>query len=241
MKTTKGMLFLPLALMAFLTISSIAYGELYWESLVVTGGVPGGLPRNLPKEAREQMLAQFKTRAETARYYLTFYASRAETADGIMIIEFDTMTMYQLNPVDKTYTKVNMMSEINESMVKEMTEDIGVRPTDEIKDIAGYKCRKYYMTVMGLEGEYWLSKDIRGYKQFKAISEKVLKRNPLLRKMNVVGVSAKEGFPVKWVSNVMGMTTTTTLKKIEKRSLNKNLFKVPEGYKLKEFKIPPLK
>jgi hypothetical protein len=56
--------------------------------------------------------------------------------------------------------------------------------------------------------------------------------------MNMGGMSGKEGFPVKTVSNVMGMKTTTTLKKIEKKSLSKNLFKVPGGYKLKELKTP---
>jgi hypothetical protein len=37
---------------------------------------------------------------------------------------------------------------------------------------------------------------------------------------------------------MMGMKTTTTLKKIDKKSLSKNLFKVPGGYKLKELKMP---
>jgi hypothetical protein len=51
-------------------------------------------------------------------------------------------------------------------------------------------------------------------------------------------MSGKEGFPVKTESNVMGMKTTTTLKKIEKKSLSKNVFKVPGGYKIKELKMP---
>jgi hypothetical protein len=56
--------------------------------------------------------------------------------------------------------------------------------------------------------------------------------------MNMGGMSGKEGFPVQTVSNVMGMKTITTLKKIEKKSLSKTLFKVPGGYKLKELKMP---
>jgi hypothetical protein len=45
--------------------------------------------------------------------------------------------------------------------------------------------------------------------------------------MNIVGFSGKHGFPVKTVNNMMGMTVTTTLQKIEKKSLSKDLFKVP--------------
>ena len=241
MKTRRWKLCLPLALMVFFTVSSIAYGELYWESLVVTGGVPEGLPKDLPEEVREQMLAQFKTKTQTARYYLTSHAYRAETTDGIMILEFDTMTMYQINPGDKTYTKVDMKSEMNRGMVKEMTKDIRITPTNEFMEISGYKSRKYYVTVMDFKGEYWISKEVKGYKEYEAIREKTLKGNPQLQQMGFLGIPAKEGFPVKTVNKVMGMTTTSTLKKIEKRSLSKDLFKVPEGYKLREVKLPSMK
>jgi hypothetical protein len=227
--------------MVFFTVSSIAYGELYWESLVVTGGLPEGLPENLPEQVREQMLAQFKSKTETARYYLTSYAYRAETTDGIMIIKFDTMTMYQINPGNKTYSKVDMMSEMNRGNIKVMTKDIQITPTNEFMEISGYKSRKYYMTVMDFRSEYWLSKEIRGYKEYKAIREKTAEGNPRFKQMDVFGIPAKEGFPVKTVNKVMGMTTTSTLKKIEKRSLSKDLFKVPEGYKLREIKLPSMK
>jgi hypothetical protein len=56
--------------------------------------------------------------------------------------------------------------------------------------------------------------------------------------MSMPGFSGKHGFPVKTVNNMMGMTVTTTLKKIEKRLLSKELFKVPAGYKLFEIKMP---
>ena len=241
MKIRKWKLCLALALMVLFTFSPMAYGELYWESLVVSGGVPEGLPMNLPEQVREQVLAQFKTKTETARYYLTSYAFRTETSDGIMILEFDTMTMYQINPGDKTYTKVDMMSEMNRGMVKEMTKDMRITPTDEFKEISGYKSRKYYVTVMDTKGEYWISKEVKGYKEYKAIREKAVKGNPRLQQMGFFGIPAKEGFPVKTVNKVMGMTTTSTLEKIEKRSLSKDLFKVPEGYKLREAKLPSMR
>jgi hypothetical protein len=237
MKNRKWMGCLTLALMIFVAFSAMANADLYWESVAETGGIPEGLPENLPKQVRDQMLEQFKTKTETTKNYLTSYASRTETEDMIIIMVFDTMMMYQLDPKAKTYTKVNIMTEMGQ-MAGGMAKDMQITPTNETKEIAGYKCKKYNVTVMGMKGEYWLSKDVKGYKEFKAINKKIYKKNPKLKQMNMAGMSGEEGFPVRTVSNVMGMKSTTTLKNIEKKSLSKDLFKVPEGYKLKELKMP---
>jgi len=157
-----------------------------------------------------------------------------------MIIEYGTMMMYQLNPVNKTYTKFDMMCMMDDKM-GEIAKDSKVTPTNETKKIAGYKCKKYDVTMMGLKSEHWLSKEVKGYKEFRKISKKMEKRfkkNPRLRQMSMAGISGEEGFPVKTVITTMGMTTTTTLKKIEKKSLSKNLFKVTKGYKLVKLPMP---
>ena len=240
MKNRKWMWCLPLVLMVFLTFSPAAYGDLYWESESTTAGGPTNLPKNLPKQVREKILAQFKGTSETIKHYLTSRASRIEQKDHIMIIDFGSMTMYQLNPGNKTYTEINMMSMMDDKM-KEMAKDIQVTPTNETKTIAGYKCKKYNVTVMGVTSEQWLSNKVKGYKEFRKISkkmEKSFKKNPRLRQMSMAGIPSKEGFPVKTVTTVMGMTTTTTLKKIEKKSLSKKLFKVPKGYTLVKLPMP---
>jgi len=87
--------------------------------------------------------------------------------------------------VDKTYTKVNMMSVMDNTM-GEMAKNIQVTPTNETKKIAGYKCKKYNVTVMGVKSKDWLSKDVEGYKEYRAISkkmEKMFQKNPRLRQM----------------------------------------------------------
>jgi len=241
MKTRKWTLCVSLVVMLFFTVSSGAYGELYWESLVVTGGSPEGLPKDMPEQVRKQILEQFEKKSETARYYLASHAWRAETTDGIMIMTFDSMTMCQMNPEDRTYVKVDMMSEMNRGVGKDMSKDVQIIPTNEYREIAGYKSRKYYMTVMDFRSEYWVSKEVSGYREYKRIMEKALRENPQLQQMGIFGIPAEEGFPVKTVNKVMGMTTTTTLKKIEKRSLSQALFKVPEGYRLREAMSPSMK
>ena len=94
------------------------------------------------------------------------------------------------------------------------------------------------MTFMGVENVQWLSKDVTGYDEYEKISSKIMKDSPQFRRMGLSGNLSGKGFPVKMESGVMGMTTITTLQKIEKTSLNKDLFKVPEGYVQKPLNIP---
>jgi len=228
---------LPMAVVVFIVISPMAYGDLYWINLVESVSEPDFLPKNLPKQVREQMMKEFESTTETQKCYLTSYGFRTEAKDHIVIIEYDTMIMYQLNPLEKIYIKADMKAEM-ESMAAEMIEDSQITSTDETKKIAGYNCRKYIVTTMDTENEQWLSKEVEGYEEYKAISDKILQKNPEWEQMNMVGFSGKHGFPVKTVNNMMGTTLTTTLQKIEKRSLSKELFKVPAGYKSLETMMP---
>ncbi|NOR05105.1 MAG: DUF4412 domain-containing protein [Deltaproteobacteria bacterium] len=239
MKKWRRIAYLPLALLIFFTISTAAYGDLYWESESVSEGLPAGLPSNLPK----QMLDQFN-KAETIKHYLTSYAYRTDTSDGIMIIEYNTMTMYHINIKDKTYTKVNMTSlmdnERGKGMVEELAEEMEVTSTNETKKIAGYMCKKYNMTMMGSNNEFWISKDVKGYKEYTAFGkkmEKMFEKNPMMKKMGMAG--NLDGFPVQTVTNVMGITTTTTLKTIEEKAMSKDLFEIPKGYKMLDLEAPP--
>jgi hypothetical protein len=237
MKNRKWIGYFTLAFLALITIvSPPAYGDLFWESVVSTQGAPAGLPDNIPK----QLLEQFN-KTDTVKNYLTSNASRSDSTDGTVIIDFDTMTLYQLNTMDKTYTKVNMMSVMNsqfgQGMAKGMAEDMKVTPSNETKIIAGYKCKKYSVTMMGATSEYWLCKDVKGYSEFMSIGKKLEKmslKNPALRQAGMVSLAGKlDGFPVQTVTNVMGITTTTTLKSIEEKPLSRELFRIPEGYKLR--------
>jgi len=228
------------ALLFYLIFAPLAYGDLYWESTIETSGVPESVLKNMPKQIRDQMADQFKPKTETVKNYLTSFAIRSEQKDNIMILNYDTMTMYQIDPAKRTYTKVNLLA-IMEQMSQGMSEDIEITPTNETKKIVGYQCTKYIVTAMGIRTEHWVSKDVKGYKEYKAVTEKMekkLKKSPNMAKIGMSGISSKEGFPVRTVNDMMGVKSTTTLKSIEKKSLNKDLFKIPEGYKLVEMKIP---
>ena len=252
--------------MAFLLMvfSTVAYGDLYWESVEVQSGEPKGimglpeglskglpegmpekLPKGFPKDLPEpppgpDMRNARESGPETIKNYLTSYGSRIDTRNDITIILFDEQIIYQLDPSTKTYVKINM-AEMEKSMgpmVKEMAEDTKVAATGETKNIKGYQCEKYIMTFMGVENVQWLSKDVTGYDEYEKISRKVMKDSPQFRRMGLSGNLAGKGFPVKMESGMMGMTTTTTLQKIKKTSLSKDLFKIPKGYVQKPLNIP---
>ena len=240
MKIKKLIQHLMLAMVLLLAFSPFAYGDLYWESLMVSGGAPESIPKGLPEQVRKQIMAQYESKQETIKNYLTSYGSRIDSKEDITIILFDDMTLYQLDPSTRTYVKIKM-SEMEKSMgpmAKEMSEDAKVVATGETKTINGFKCRKYIMTVMGVENTQWLSKDVTGYGEYEKISKKNMRDSPQFKKMGLSGDLSGKGFPVKTESSVMGMTTTTTLQKIEKTSLNKDLFKVPDGYTQKPLNFP---
>lgn len=259
MKIKKLMQSLLSAVFLLMVFSPVAYGDLYWESVVVNSGalkglseglpkglpeglsegMPKGFPKDLPKPPPQPGMSHSRSGPETIKNYLTSYGSRIETEDDITIILFDDMTIYQLDPSTRTYIKINM-AEMEKSMgpMAKMVEDAKVTATGETKTIKGFKCEKYIMTFMGVENVQWLSKDVTGYDEYEKIGKKVMRDSPRFRKMGLSGSLSGKGFPVKTESGVMGMTTTTTLQKIEKTSLSKDLFKIPEGYVQKPLNLP---
>ena len=218
-------------------LSSAALADVFWESEQETKGMPGR-----PDETR------------IIKTYLSENAFRTEREGQVTIMNFDTKMMYHLNPQAKTYQQINMAEigkppemkgekgQAQQQMMKNMMGNFQVTPTEETKKIAGYNCRKYQVTGMMMNSEYWLSKDVKGYDEVKEIGKKisgVFDENPMMKQMNIPGmISQLDGFPVQMIMNIMQGTSTTTLKKIEKKSLEKSLFVVPKDYTLTQPKLP---
>jgi len=229
--------FLLFSAVLVLMISSVAMADLYWESDQETKGMQGRPDEN-----------------KVIKTYLTSYASRTEQESQITIMNFDSKLMYLINPKDKTYQQINIAEmgkppemkgekgQMQQQMMKNMMGNIQVTPTQETRKIAGYNCQKYLVSGMMMNSDYWLSKDVKGYEEVKEIGKKVsalFDENPMMKQMNIAGMMGQlDGFPVQTVMNIMKGTTTTTLKKIEKKSLDKSLFSVPEGYTLTQGKPP---
>jgi len=217
-----------------LLFGSAAWADIYWEAV---------------QESKGMMHKPDST--GIIKNYMTTNAFRVEHEEGVTIMDFASKTMYQIDPASKTYQQLDMttlgqppaemkgeQAEAAQKMMKGMMSEIQVTPTQEKKQIAGYDCQKYLVSMMMMQSEYWLSKAVPGYAEIKEIGKKMkslFEGNPMVQQMNIAGMMDKlDGFPVQTVMHMMNGTITTTLKTIETKSLDPSLFKVPAGYTLSE-------
>ena len=197
MKIKKLITWLLPVMVLLLVLSPVAYGDLYWESLVVSGGVPENLPEGLPEQVKQQIMAQYQDKRETVKNYLTSHASRIDTKEDITLILFDDMILYQLDPSTRTYVKIKL-SEVEASMgplANEMDDDVNIKATGETETINGFKCEKYIMTVMGVENEQWLSRGVPGYGEYEKISQKIMRIRPNSKRWGFREVFQGKDFP----------------------------------------------
>jgi hypothetical protein len=92
------------------------------------------------------------------------------------------------------------------------------------------------------ESIVWASKEVPHYSRIKDLYRKIsdkLGEVPFFQQMNMAGQMDKmEGWPVKSISNIMGVNTVSTLQKIEEKNFSDNQFQVPEGYTEKKVDYP---
>lgn len=227
-KRTVGILFS----MIFITFFAVpVYADLFWQNIQETKGMPGQ-----PDEM------------QTVDHYFTEKASRTQIGNMATIMDFDSMTLYQLDMQAKTYNKIDLNAmghmagegedaEAFSNMMKQMMGETKIIPTNETRKISGYDCKKYNMQVMMVQIEYWVTQDIDHYKELKEIGEKMARgfdKNPMMQHMNLAAhMKQMDGFPVQTITrNPMGGTIISTLKHIEKKNLSDDLFKVPSDYQL---------
>ena len=218
MRTGKiGFLFV-LAALAFIFSSTTAKADLYWESEIVTTGIP-----NQPDGTK------------IVKHYFTTDASRTDLGDGkIAITDFNTLDMVHLDMASKTYMRMNLNEMPVPPMGKTGQMKIQVEPTKETKTIGGYNCTKYDVTMMTMKSEFWVSKDVKGYEEMKSMGAKMsaaMDKNPMLAQMDISGMINKlDGFPVQITNHIMNGTSVTTLKTIQQKKLDPELFKVPTDF-----------
>lgn len=239
-KISLPMTVLVVCVMGVVFSATSSRADLYWESIVETTGM-SGKPDS----------------SHGTKNYMTSYASRSDNVNRIVIMNFEEKTMIQMNPSQKTYHQTHLgeapkppmlikdeKAAAKEKMMKQMLGNIKVTPTEETRKIGEYSCKKYLVSGMMMNSEYWLSKEVTGYDEMQQIIEKlkvIFDRNPMMKQMNAAGMlSQLDGFPVQIVMNLMKGKSVTTLKKIEQKTLDKSLFSIPEGYTKVDPPKPPL-
>ncbi len=207
--------------------------DIYWESIVESKGKPQGMSTNLP-----QILTGHMNKSRTVRYYLSEQGLRTESSDSVMIMDFKTGTVYTLHPKNRTFMKAEPASDKGKE--KKDAPDVQLIPTEETKEISGYSCRKYRIKYPQGEGEYWVSKDVGILDNYNKMREKIKKTGGKYAgfgRMNAPGLTAgTEGFPIMTRTEMMGISTTATVIKIEEKEAEPGRYKVPDNYKAFDIK-----
>jgi GLPGLI family protein len=104
--------------------------------------------------------------------------------------------------------------------------------TSEKKTISGYACIKYSLKEDGKEiGAVWTTTGVPDYgsmqKDMKEYSRRMTEQMPMKGGQIAAAMMNVEGFPIQ--STFSGVTTTVT--KVEKKSIAANEFEIPDGYK----------
>ncbi|MBN1295876.1 DUF4412 domain-containing protein [bacterium] len=212
-----------------LSMTSLVSADFYYETEIT--GQPG------------------TTGPTLAKNYISENGMRMETGDGTaMIIDFKKEMMINLDTKKKQYSEVKFeemmqpmenddakMLEQMTKMVDQMLASMQVTPIDETKEINGWNCKKYNVTIMGSTMEYWVTKDIKNYRELEQYIEKykkVFEKNPLLKNISTGFEMQKkiDGFPIRTINKMMGMEIISTVTKIEDKKIDESIYSVPEGF-----------
>ena len=212
-------------LIAFFAVPAV-FADLYYETKISGGPRDEGIMKT----------------------FLSEYGTRIEPGDNTaIIVNMKDEVFFELNLADKTYKETkfsDFLTDADDSemagqmgnMLEQMIASMTVKETDETKTINGYKCKKYIVTIMGSNSDYWLTKDVKGYDEMiKRMDDyrAVFSKNPVLNSLATgYDMSKKlDGFPMKIVNKMMGMEITSEVVKVETKSLDKALFSPPEGFR----------
>ncbi|RJQ83620.1 MAG: DUF4412 domain-containing protein [Desulfobacteraceae bacterium] len=224
------------AVLLLLLFAGNAVADLYIESEQISRGMPGQ-----------------PDGAAVLKQYFAAETVMLDLGNRLTIMNFKEEIYYELNKVAKTYTlgRLDNMgldslgietqgiehNPLLNTVMTAVAQSAAVTPTQEIRSIAGYSCRKFWVRLLMTESVYWTSKDIPGWEELRALgqrSDRAFRNNPLLRQMNILGlVRDLDGYPVQTITYIPGGgSITTTLEKAELKKLDPDLFKVPAEYKL---------
>lgn len=106
-------------------------------------------------------------------------------AKKLFIVKHDTRSFHELDiPVDILQTIPEGMREMVDQFISSMQMEVEVKPSEETKEIAGYKTRKYTINVSGggmeMTVDQWMTKDVDfDVAAFKELMTAVLSAQPM--------------------------------------------------------------
>jgi hypothetical protein len=185
---------------------------------------------------------------KTATIWISKDKMRRDQGDtsSIAKLEKDKVLIYHLNHQKKSYTELSLGSTDIQDTASSMAADLKVKvvPTDEIRKIGNWNCRKYLqemdMGMMPITSEIWASEDIKipDYDFYERVANAMTAQQPGM-KMPMTGLQEEmkkiKGVPVLTVTNMTIMKDTAVktsreLLEIKEGTAPPGTFDVPQGY-----------
>ncbi len=170
------------------------------------------------------------------KFYLTPTAFRLDLDDKkVFILIHNSMRLYSLDLKTQKFSvlDLNTLPGFPARVVAALV-GLRVTRTDELKTISGYRCHRWYVHLAILKGECWFSDEVEGFGEYRILGEKMaatFEHSPLFSQIDITGTFDRvRGFPVYAVYHVLGGTVAMKLIKVEQKSLDPDLFVVPNGY-----------
>lgn len=186
---------------------------------------------------------------EIGKNYVSATGMRMDSgSSNAMILNFKKGVFYQLNTTTKSYTEKPFEQLMNPEgadkeqaermaqMFEQMMSSMKINKTDETQKIGEWNCTKYVVEGMGMQSEYWVTQDVKNYKDLSKYLDKykaVFDKSPILKQLSSSFEMQRkmDGFPIKTVNKVMGMEIVSMVKKVESKKISDDVFMPPKDYK----------
>ena len=213
--------FLTLLLLS-LALSTSAFAQKAFEGKIVFGIKVMG-------ENADQMAAfmpeSYEYRIKGNNMLFKINGGMTAAILGEILVNGEEETTYMLKADEQVaYKMLSSEADETESVAPNVTKQ------DEVIDIMGYKCQKYQVKVTDEEG-------VEATQYMWCTDEIVFKRPSDTKAMGggnlfMEGVG---GFPLKIMTETMGMTMVMTAIEISPKTLSDSDFAVPSNYEIKDF------
>jgi hypothetical protein len=227
--TMKTLFRCVLAVFFCVVMVNAAYADIYYEM-----------------ESDMEINPKTRIRMLTKNYLADNYWRMDSVISGInnfIIIELESGVQWSCDVKSKTCTKQVDSGFGKSDQSTEGKDTTQYTPTNEIKTISGFDCKMYHSssTVSNIsnESDHCISKDVPGYREYKRIMmkwQKMMGKSSFFGK-TFGGRAEVDGFPVQNLHKTKMPDGTTNVSKetvtlIEEKPLDRNLFKIPDGYKV---------
>jgi len=229
---------LKISAISFLIIvfSISAFADLYFEQKTTSGGMMGQPAQTFVQKV---WITKTHTCVESA------------AMGQKLIFNAATNKLIIINMNEKTYSEVTpqQYKEMTGAMMAMMGEqggmmDFTLQKTGRKKTIGSWNCYEVIMTstgAMGLKIEMWVTKDIKydktSYDKYTEIFASSFLTDEAIKEWKKL-----EGFPVYSTTHMtmgqMKMESITEVTNVSHKSIPKDVFSVPAGFKKTEFKMP---